>query len=145
MIIDHISNCNRYINLHPAFADAFKFLKQLKESDRGSFELNGKELFASVSEVTGRGKEVAKFEAHTQYIDIQYIMTGADYIGWANTNKNDPGTEYNPESDYRFVDIKPTTWFDLPNGHFIIFFPEDAHAPLANNETMTKVFMKVKI
>ena len=145
MILDHISNYKKYINLHPSFAAAFKFLDELEADAEGSFPINGKDLFANISEVTGCGKEAAKLEAHTQYIDIQYIMAGADYIGWANTNKNDPGTEYDSENDYRFVDIKPTTWFDLPQGHFVIFFPEDAHAPLANNETMKKVFMKVKI
>jgi YhcH/YjgK/YiaL family protein len=145
MIIDHISNCKRYVNLHPGFAEAFKFLSKLKDDFRGGFMLKDKALFGSVNDVTGHDKEKAKFECHTKYIDIQYIVEGADCIGWANTSPNDPGTEYNEENDYRFVTIQPTSWIDVPKGHFVIFFPEDAHAPLCINEKLTKVFMKVKL
>ena len=144
MILDHISNYRKYINLHPAFGKAFEFLNELQEDARGGFTIDGKKIFASIAEVEGRGIEAAKLEAHREYIDIQYIMEGADYIGWADTNRNDPGTEYDSKNDYRFVSIKPASWIDVPKGYFVIFFPEDAHAPLAGNETMTKVFMKVK-
>lgn len=145
MILDHISNYKKYIDLHPAFAEAFNFLNDLKEDDRGSFPIDGKTLFASVAEVTGRGQDAARLEAHTRYIDIQYIIDGSDYIGWASTNKNDPGTEYDTENDYRFVHIEPVAWVKVPKRHFVIFFPEDAHAPLAGTDKMTKVFMKVKL
>ena len=145
MILDHISNYKKYINLHPAFPEAFAFLNKLEEKSGGGFTIDGKKLFASVAEVKGRGKEAAKLEAHSKYIDIQYILGGADYIGWADTNKNDPGTEYDHEKDYRFVNIEPKTWLDVHKGYFVVFFPEDAHAPLAGDKTMTKVFMKVKL
>jgi YhcH/YjgK/YiaL family protein len=144
MIIDNISNYKRYLDLHPAFAKAFEFLDNLKEDDRGSFQINGKALFASIAKVTGRGKDAAKLEAHTKYIDIQYILDGADHIGWADTRPDNPSTEYDQENDYRFVNIKPVSWIDVPKGYFVIFFPEDAHAPLAGQKNMTKVFMKVK-
>jgi YhcH/YjgK/YiaL family protein len=145
MIIDHIANYRKYVGLHPLFDRAFEFLNGLKDDDRGSFPINGKSLFASVAEVTGRGREAAKLEIHKQYIDIQYIMDGADFIGWAASSETDPGTEYDQSNDYRFVEIEPVTWVDVPRGYFVIFFPEDAHAPLAGNDPMTKVFMKVKI
>lgn len=144
MIIDHISNYKRYLNLHPAFAKAFEFLNGLKEDSRGSFPIDGKALYASIAEVTGRGIDAARLEVHKKYIDIQYILNGADYIGWASAEQSDPGTEYDAEKDYRFVNITPSAWFKVPKEHFVIFFPEDAHAPLAGDETMAKVFMKVK-
>lgn len=145
MILDHISNYKKYVNMHPAFPEAFAFLNKLEENSRGGFTIDGKKLFASVAEVKGRGKKTAKLEAHSQYIDIQYILDGTDCIGWSDADDSIPGTEYDREKDYRFVNIKPKTWLNVGKGCFVVFFPEDAHAPLAGNKTMTKVFMKVKL
>ena len=145
MILDHISNYKKYINLHPAFREAFTFLKRLEKNSRGGFTIDGEKLFASVAEVKGRGRKAAKLEAHTRYIDIQYILDGTDCIGWSDANNDMPGTEYDHEKDYRFINIKPKTWLDVHKGYFVVFFPEDAHAPLAGNEIMTKVFMKVEL
>jgi len=91
------------------------------------------------------GKPNAKFEVHQQYIDIQYVISGADHIGWADVDENAPGNEYDNENDYRLVAVDAKAWFDLQPGYFAIFFPEDAHAPLAGETSMVKAVVKVKL
>ena len=145
MIIDHISNYSKYAKLHSAFEEALKFINNLDHDFRGGFTIRDQELYGSVNDVTAHNKSKAKFECHKQYIDIQFIVEGFDLIGWGNIDDNTPGTEYNAEKDYRFVNIDASSWIHVPQDHFVIFFPEDAHAPMCGDNELTKVFMKVKV
>jgi YhcH/YjgK/YiaL family protein len=48
----------------------------------GKYEIAGSDIYASVSEYTTDLKENKKLEAHVKYIDIQYIISGAENIGF---------------------------------------------------------------
>ena len=145
MIIDNIKNCKNYFALHPKFAEAFKFLQALDETQRGTIELDGKNLYVMINEVEPVGKPEAKFEVHQQYIDIQYIVSGSDNIGWSEANDKVCSTDYDEENDFQLLKAEACNWFKLTPGYFAIFYPEDAHAPLAGNESMVKAVVKVKI
>ena len=40
---------------------------------------------------------------------------------------------------------KPDLWFSLPPGSFAIFFPSDAHAPLAGAGKTMKAVVKIAV
>jgi beta-galactosidase beta subunit len=40
---------------------------------------------------------------------------------------------------------RPTTWLTLSAGQFAVFFPEDAHAPLAGQGGVHKAVVKVAV
>jgi biofilm protein TabA len=63
MIIDSLSNADKYISLHPRFAKAFEFIKSqnLETIEVGKYPIDGPELHASVSEKDGYSREEAKF------------------------------------------------------------------------------------
>ncbi len=145
MILDHLVNYQRYIDMHPAFAQAFEFLAEMDPEMEGRFELDGDNLYAMVETVEARGKENRKMEVHKKYIDIQYVVTGKDVMGWESVEEDAPGEPYNPEKDVRFIDTPVLCWVDVPAGYFAVFYPEDAHAPLAGDTTMKKVVIKVKV
>jgi biofilm protein TabA len=116
----------------------------------GRVEIDGKEVFALVQAYeTKRAGEVLSFEAHRKYIDIQYICTGEEMMGWAPLDALQNATAYNPDKDVLEGDVlaKEMTPVLVRAGHAAIFYPEDAHAPkLAAGMpgAVRKIVMKVK-
>ena len=148
MILDTIANADKYAGLHPRFAKAFEFIrsKDFKNIEPGKFSIDGTDLHASVSEKDGVTAAEAKFEAHNNYIDIQVCPSGTEQIGWKPRNKCvDPKGEYNTEKDVIFFNDQPDTYFQLQEGQFAIFFPDDVHAPMIGEGPVKKLVVKVKI
>ena len=148
MVIDSLSNAGKYTGLHPRFAKAFDYISSQDPNmlEPGKYAIDGSEITASVSLKDGVRPEEAKFEAHDQYIDIQVCPSGSEKLGW-KTRKDckDPKGEYNPEKDVTFYNDNPDTYFHLHQGQFVIFFPEDVHAPMIGDGPIKKLVIKVKI
>ncbi len=148
MILDTLSNSDRYLSLHPGFAKAFEFIhsKDLAALEVGKYQIDGDLLHASVSLKDGVNTEDAKFEAHNNYIDIQVCPSGSEKIGWKpRKDCKEAKGEYNAEKDVIFYADKPQTYFDLSAGEFAIFFPEDVHAPMIGEGPIKKLVLKIKI
>lgn len=146
MILDTIHLASRYTALHPAFEQAFRFLAQLdpKTLAPGRYELDGSKLYANVEQTQGRGRESAKLEAHREYIDIQYVASGVEVIGWrACMDCTEEKAGYDSGRDIEFFPDSPDVWVQVNPGQFVLLFPEDAHAPLAGTGPVTKVVVKV--
>jgi YhcH/YjgK/YiaL family protein len=96
----------------------------------------------------GKTKEasLAKFECHDRYIDIQVGLKGHETLGWkARVTCSVPNGGYNDEKDVRYFSDAPDTFFDLSEGQFAVFFPEDVHAPMIGEGEIKKLVIKVKI
>jgi YhcH/YjgK/YiaL family protein len=148
MIIDSLSNYQKYVNLHPRFAAAFAFInnQNLAEIEVGKYPIDGPELHASVSEKQAYTRDEAKFECHNEWIDIQVCPSGKEQMGWsARERVSDIKTEYNAEKDVTFYNDKPDTYFTLQAGQFAIFYPEDVHAPQIGDGAIKKLVVKVKL
>lgn len=147
MILDKFENAARYMSLHPEFSTAFKWLREQScgRLPIGRTEIAGDRLYASVQRETGRGQDVAKFETHRRYIDIQYLAEGSDVMGWTHAGNGLNSLGYDSARDLEFYTDQPGLWIPVPAGHFAIFFPEDAHAPMAGTEFMVKIVIKVAV
>lgn len=151
MIIDSLSSANRYTNLHPLFGKAFNYINSinLDTLEDGKFEVDGDNIKAIVSNKNGLTAEesCAKFECHNKYIDIQVCINGLEKIGWkprssCTTQKGD----YNTEKDVLFYADAPDIFFTLTNKQFVIFYPEDVHAPMiGNGSPIKKLVLKIKL
>ena len=90
------------------------------------------------------------YEAHREYIDIQYLISGEEKICCAPLEYLKEKAAYNTEKDVAFydeADVKPQELL-LGNGYFAILYPQDGHMPqLCVKEPMAvkKVVVKVKI
>jgi biofilm protein TabA len=148
MIIDHISNSPLYDSVHPAFGRAFDFIRQsdLASIAVGKYEIDGQKLFALVQQYETKRKEDAKWEAHRRFIDIQYVVQGAENIGYANLRQLTQGSY---DSDRDFLPLHGEGDFlALQEGHFIILLPEDAHMPgiaSASPTPVKKVVIKIAL
>lgn len=147
MILDTLDNAERYYSLHARFKQAFDWFhsQRLADLPDGRQEIAGDRLYATVMRENGRGQAVAKYETHRKYIDIQYLVSGFDLMGWAHLVPDLKSTGYEAAKDCEFYEVAPTLWVPVPAGTFTIFFPEDAHAPMAGTVPMQKVVVKVAV
>jgi YhcH/YjgK/YiaL family protein len=148
MILDDLASAGRYEALHPLFRQGFEFLGRgdLERLASGRHEIDGDRVFALVNRDPGRGRTGARLEAHRKYIDIQYLVTGREEIGWRPTHTCQQLSEaYNESRDILFFADQPQTWIELPERSYMIFFPQDAHAPLAAIGDNLKVVIKVAV
>lgn len=150
MIIDTMQNASRYFGVHPLFAKAFEYIQRtdLNAIETGKYEIDGDQLKAIVAEKKGvtSAESTAKFECHNHHIDIQLCVKGNEQIGWKPREKcvSQKG-DYNPEKDVLFYNDAPDMFFQLTDGQFVIFFPEDVHAPMIGEGEIKKIVIKVKI
>ncbi len=149
MIIDTIANAPKYFGVHPLFAKAFEYINQhdLPNMPDGKSDFS-EGLKAIMANGMGKTAEasLAKFECHDKNIDIQLCISGHEAIAWKPREKCvTPNGEYNDEKDVRFFSDAPDTSFQLTDGQFAIFFPEDVHAPMIGEGQIKKLVIKVKI
>ena len=149
MIIDTIQNLKKYTALHPLFAQAEAYMGSIAIQEQPTGSQNVAEgLKAIYSLAPGKSKETSlqKFECHDKYIDIQVCISGIETIGWKPREKcTSPNGDYNQEKDFRFFHDTPDMFFQLTSGQFVIFFPEDVHAPMIGEGDIQKLVIKVKI
>ncbi len=147
MIIDVLSNSQKYRTLHKEFATVFDFIKthDLKNMECGRHEIKGNKVFFNLQEY--ETKPAQKLEAHKKYIDIQVVVTGKEYMGYTNIQKTTVSEEYNAEKDVMFLNgnVDKVTADDES---FVIFYPEDAHMPalcIDNPSKVKKAIFKILI
>lgn len=152
MIIGRLEEAQEYSRLHPGFEAAFDLLRStpFAELKPGRHEVMGDDLFLIVDDSEQRGRDGSKLEAHRKYIDVQFIVprTGAvaEEFGWKPTGAcTETTSPYDEAKDVGFYGDRPELWFTLPPGNFVIFFPSDAHAPLAGQGKVFKAVVKIAV
>ena len=113
----------------------------------GRYEIDGKEVFALISEYDTKNSRECRPEAHQTYTDIQYIVSGTEAIGFVTLNNQTIVSEYDPEKDIAFFSGE-TSPLILESGMFAIFFPQDIHRPcmqIEGPEKVKKVVVKVRM
>ena len=151
MILDSLLSAGKYAGLNPLFAKAFEYIAatDMDTIEIGKYDIAEglKAIFSDKKGMTA-AESIAKFECHNKNIDIQFCIRGKETIGWKpRGNCAEPKGEYNPEKDVSFYNDAPDMYFQLTNGQFAIFFPEDVHAPMiaADDDAIRKLVIKVKI
>ena len=147
MIVDSLSNCDKYISLHKDFEKVFSFLRELKGDAAGTTVLEENNVWANVIEVQEMPKSMKVFEAHRKFLDIHYILSGEEKFGYANIDRLKTKQPYNAVDDYELLEGE-TNVILLKKGDFMITFPEDAHIPdyeKTNDDKLVRVVVKVRI
>ncbi len=150
MIVDTIQNASKYFNAHPLFEKAFEYINttDLANTAPGRYEIDGSDLRAIFSDKNGMkaSESIAKFECHNKHIDIQLCFQGTEQIGWKSREKCQVKQGgYNEEKDVQLYSDAPDMYFQLTDGQFAIFFPEDVHAPMIGDGPIKKLVIKIKI
>ncbi len=147
MIIDTIDNFDKYLSLNPLFPKVLEFLKHhnLNELSEGTHEIDGKRLFVNVITTTGRRKEDAVLETHVEMVDIQIPLNAQETYGYIAAERL-PDVEFNKDADLAlYPEVQPADYVSCHPDQFVIFFPQDGHAPMISEEkSLHKVIFKVK-
>ena len=147
MIIDTIENLGKYVALNPLFADVVEFLKNndFQTIEEGKHFIKDKDLFVNIQVAKGKTQEAAVLETHIEMIDIQIPITCEETFGYTPLCDL-PDFEYNAEKDItKYGDTKAQTYVTVKPGQFVIFFPQDGHAPcIINQPEIKKAIFKVK-
>jgi len=149
MVIDTLENSSRYENLHPRFKAAFDFLKRpgTASAPLGRVDLDGASLYAMTQAYETKPIQEGKLEAHRKYIDIQFILEGEEFIGYAPLKNQPAAKPFDAEKDIGFYDGE--AWFTLlRKGMFAIFFPQDAHLPgryADKSSHVRKIVLKIAV
>lgn len=149
MIKDSIQNAHKYDELHPNFWSVMEILQSLNLDalQVGHIELDGKYIYININQTNNKSKNEVLLESHQQYIDIQMPLSGKETFGIKPTNECiKPQGEFNTERDIIFYNDTPNEYITIDKGEFIIFFPDDAHAPCIDTENNhLKLIVKISV
>lgn len=146
MIIDKLENFPKYINLNRRFKDVMSYIEdtELASLEDGRVIIDGDNLYLNIDTAKSRAIEEAKLESHKEMIDIQIPLTCNEIFGVLDIDKTKP-TKYDEANDISFYAEKPSSYYTVEKGSFIIFFPYELHAPcISSTECIHKIVFKVK-
>lgn len=146
MILDSLDNIAMYEAVSPYFAKAIEFIRGncLDMLPLGRNEILGDKVYANVFEVQPKSKEEARIEIHRRYIDIQVPVTGDEVMGYTPLEEL-PAVEFVESDDAGLypAGLAARDYFSVKRGQFVIFFPQDGHAPAITPAAVKKVVVKV--
>ncbi|MBU0573553.1 MAG: YhcH/YjgK/YiaL family protein [Candidatus Margulisbacteria bacterium] len=147
MIIDELKNAALYKKMSPGIADALDYLcnTDFSQIAKGRHEIDGSRMYALVNEYESLPREKGVWEAHRQYIDVQYIYEGVEQIGYAPLDSLKITQAYSAEKDCLLLEGQGDL-LTMREGYFAVFFPRDAHMPglaLKGPAPVKKIVVKV--
>ncbi|MFA5687986.1 MAG: YhcH/YjgK/YiaL family protein [Kiritimatiellales bacterium] len=148
MIIDRIENVPLYAGLGAKVQQALEYLAKtdFKALESGRYEIAGDEVFALVQRYETKPHDQGLWEAHRRYIDVQYLVSGSEIMGYAPLDTLAVKEPYKPENDCELL-TGTGDFLTVSPRMFAVFFPQDAHMPGLMNkipEPVIKVVVKVQ-
>lgn len=110
-------------------AEVVKSVAHWGDAPLGKTEIDGLNLFCLVSEDLTEPAADRRGEFHQQYLDIQLLLRGEEWIGVGPHDYVSDGADH-PHPDLWFVDDEQTSYLALQPGDFAIFWPGELHRPL---------------
>ncbi|MBV8045195.1 YhcH/YjgK/YiaL family protein [Pluralibacter sp.] len=151
MIFGHISQPNP-CQFPAAIEKALAFLRStdFRALEPGVVEIEGRDIYAQILDLTTRPRHMLKPEVHRQYLDIQFLAWGEEEIGIAIDTGNNVVSEALLETRdiIYYQDSENESFFEMVPGSYAIFFPQDVHRPGCNKNRETpirKIVVKVAL
>lgn len=151
MITDRLKNAKQYYALGEKLQKGFEFLlnNDLMAFDDGRYEIDGNEIYANVQSLKTKSESEKKWEVHRKYIDIQYVIKGSEKMGYGILEDfNKVVEKYDENRDLEFLDGDKFNFINVTEGDFVVFYPQDVHAPMLSVEDdieIKKVIVKVAL
>lgn len=141
MIIDRLEHASRYYSINARIEAAFRYLQttDLYNIAPGKYAIDGDNLFAIVQEYDTMDSATEQMEAHRRYIDVQYMISGAELVGHALLDGHTVAKEYDAEADFMLYADAPSFFTLMDAGTFMVFYPTDLHMPCIKDGDIAKV------
>jgi YhcH/YjgK/YiaL family protein len=152
MIVSDLDHLEHQIASTPGLQKALAFLRSgdmLRLPD-GRVEIAGDRVFALVQRYETMITDAPKFECHRKYIDVQFIVSGEEIIGWAPLELMTITEAYDAGKDVCFGTVATGKWTRayLQAGQLAVLWPEDGHAPKLSGSASSpvrKIVVKVAV
>ena len=150
MILDTLPHLRDYACLTPGVGVAADFLEKCQRENLapGTYEIDGRNVYAMVIDYEPQDKDAPAYESHDLYLDIQCMLLGSEYQWYAPREALKESVPYNPEKDItRYSFSGEGSRLLLAEGSFAIYSPQDGHLPGVRKDGVEKcrrVVVKVK-
>lgn len=137
--IDALEDCSKYPQ---AIRRALQYLKEndFNQMEPGVYEIEGKKMYAQVFDAIPKPKEELRPEVHEKYIDVQFIASGKEQMGFCPDLGKFEVAERIDERDLIFYkSVENEGYITAVEGCYCIFFPTDVHRPSILLDGCTKV------
>ena len=123
----------------PLFNEAFQLfiINYLKENadkftsmETGVYEIDGQNIYAQVIDTVTGALEDQKPEVHKRYVDVQFLASGQEVIGYTHDTGSYKIVEELEHRDLYYIDkVDHESWMQVVPGCYNMFFPYDVHRP----------------
>ena len=148
--LEKINDLLPYVSLRLGKALAYLRDTDFDNLPNGEYEVEGRDIFARVNTYATEPKEDKKPESHIKYIDVQFLASGKESIGFCSLTKEHKVVEnYAKEQDLLFYEKADNeNYVSMRTGDIAVFFPWEIHRPGCNagevSATVKKVVIKVR-
>lgn len=146
MITDIIEHASLYYHLSPGIRVALQYLSQtdLVSAEPGRYDFHAG-CYAMVQDYESKPADNKRYEAHRRYIDVQFVVSGKEQIGYADYSALRSVEPFSEEKDVEWFE-GDGSFIRAAAGTFVVLFPHDAHKPgvaLDGPGPVRKVVVKV--
>lgn len=146
MIVCPFKDLSRYAAVIPGLEEAVAAAKEITDFTPRTVQLsNGNKILVQINDL--KPVEGNKFEAHRDYLDIQYLVEGEEYVGWAPLETLEPSGEFNTAKD-KGMYVGHADFMRIAEGYCYVVYPEDGHMPgvyMEKPATVKKLVLKLKV
>ncbi len=147
MIIDTLDNLGCYIPLNPLIAEVVAFMKShdLQTLPLGVHAIAGDDAYVNIQTAKGKAESEAVVEYHRKMTDIQVPLDDGERYGYTPL-ADLPAAGFDEGKDLALLPgIRPQTVVDVRKGQFVLFTPQDGHAPcISERPSFRKAIFKIK-
>ena len=149
MIFGNINHEKTYSNIDMDLKNCLEYAREnsLYNFDKGSYPIDGENIFVNIVEYETCEKEERFWEAHKKYIDIHLMLEGSEIIDVAFI-ENLTQKEYQEKEDFLPLDGEASSSIKLQKGDFLVCYPEDAHMTaikVKEKSSIKKAIFKVRL
>lgn len=147
MIFGNVKHEKTYSKIEEDILKCIDYVKSnsLISHEKGTYEIDGKNLFVNIVEYETSEREDRFWEAHKQYIDVHIMLDGCERID-INFIENLEQKEYQEKDDFLPLDGEANGYVELRKDDFLVCYPEDAHMTaikVNENQKIKKAIFKV--
>jgi YhcH/YjgK/YiaL family protein len=146
--IDKVEFAKEY-HAHKLWWDqAFAYMKNtdLASLKPGDHPIVGEDVYARITEGPLKNIDSTKWEAHKNFIDIHYVITGREKIGIGPLSSASIAVPYNSTRDLSFY-VGKGKYYTAEPGTFFLAFPKHIHRPgleVDGKGTEKKLVVKIR-
>lgn len=152
MVITDLEHAAEQVAPTPRLRKALAFLQSVQGRDLadGRIDIDGNDVYALVQSYETVACDPVRLEGHRRYIDIQYVISGVEAMGWVPADQVSITKAYDEVQDAWLGTAPPEalTRARLAVGQLAVLYPSDGHAPrLASGAPcrVVKIVVKVRV